>query len=222
MSTKFTNLAKFMVLNIISLSASQSSKPEMLEYGGAPFFICRVFYQFVSSLVFFIGYFFGGALLKNFSSCYGRLPRHCIRWKLNLWHKYTNTEIHKNHRKYLAAQNDKFTEEEMHNYRMAVTEREVIIDQRWSQRFINNRTNGWTNNWSTIKQTIEPMVEPMVEPKIKPSLTFRKKDWTGYILRKSGGQCKKYWGDHRSTIEPMVEPTMKPTIDQRSSQWYSQ
>ena len=61
MSTKITNLAKFMVLNIISLSASQSSKPEMLEYGGALFFICRVFDQFGFSLVFFIGYLFGGA-----------------------------------------------------------------------------------------------------------------------------------------------------------------
>ena len=28
------------------------------------------------------------------------------------------------------AQNDKFTEEEMHNYRMAVTEREVGVQMR--------------------------------------------------------------------------------------------
>ena len=31
--------------------------------------------------------------------------------------------------RFLLAQNDKFTEEEMHNYRMAVTEREVPSNQ---------------------------------------------------------------------------------------------
>ena len=126
MSTKITNLAKFMVLNIISLSASQSSKPEMLEYGGAPFFICRVFYQFVFSLFFSYWLFYWWGTLGKLQLMLRKAAKALYQVKIF----DTNTQIHNYHRKYLAAQNDKFTEEEMHNYRMAVTEREVIIDQR--------------------------------------------------------------------------------------------
>ena len=89
----------------------------MLEYGGAPFFICRVFYQFGFSLDFS-----RWGTLGKLQLMLRKAAKALYQVKiesLTQIHKYTNT-----------AQNDKFTEEEMHNYRMAVTEREVIIDQR--------------------------------------------------------------------------------------------
>ena len=95
MSTKITNPAKSMVLNILSLSASQSSKPEMLEYGGAPFFICRVFYQFVFSLFFSYWLFFWWGTLGKLQLMLRKAAKALYQVKiesLTQIHKYRNTQ----------------------------------------------------------------------------------------------------------------------------------